>query len=475
MTRTIKIDPVTRIEGHSKITIQLDEDGQVADARFHVTQYRGFEKIGEGRPFYEMPGLMGRICGICTISHSLASALACDEIMGVRVPDTAVKLRKIINYASILQSHALSFYYLSAPDFLLGMESDPAKRSLFGLLQSHPDVAWDGVALRRFGQQVIEWLAGKRIHQTWIVPGGVASPLSAEVRDRILAELPHIYEILERGIVSFKRSLEDYRDEIRTFANFPTLFMGMVDAENGLMEMVNGRLRVVDARGQMIVEGFDVHDYPTYIGEAVEPWTYLKFPYFKPHGYPDGIYRVGPLARLNIADALGTPRAETEWAEFRELNRNVVLSSFHYHYARLIEMMHCAERIEQLLNEPDILDERVRAQAGPNAEEGIGVVEAPRGTLIHHYKADRQGRLTWSNLIVSTTHNNLAMNRGVLQVAKQYVDGTRLTEGMLNRVEAVIRTFDPCLSCSTHAQDQLALAFELIGPDGTVLDEVKRS
>ena len=207
MTRTIKIDPVTRIEGHSKITIQLDEDGQVADARFHVTQYRGFEKIGEGRPFYEMPGLMGRICGICTISHSLASALACDEIMGVRVPDTAVKLRKIINYASILQSHALSFYYLSAPDFLLGMESDPAKRSLFGLLQSHPDIARDGVALRRFGQQVIEWLAGKRIHQTWIVPGGVASPLSAEVRDRILAELPHIYEILERGIVSFKRSL----------------------------------------------------------------------------------------------------------------------------------------------------------------------------------------------------------------------------------------------------------------------------
>lgn len=474
MTQTITIDPVTRIEGHSKITIRLGEDGQVADARFHVTQYRGFEKIGQGRPFYEMPGLMGRICGICTISHALASALACDEIMGVRVPDTATKLRKIINYASILQSHALSFYYLSSPDFLLGMESDPAKRSLFGLIETHPEVAKDGVALRRFGQEIIEWLAGKRIHTDWIVPGGVASPLTEETRQQILDRIPAAYAILERGLGWFKRSMEGYRDEIRTFANFPTLFMGMVDREDGLMEMMSGRLRVVDGRGQTVVEGFDVHDYPFYIGEAVEPWTYLKFPYFKPSGYPEGIYRVGPLARLNIVDALGTPRAETEWAEFRELNRNVVLSSFHYHYARLIEMVHCVERIEALLNEPDILGKRVQAHAAPNAEEGIGVTEAPRGTLIHHYKADEQGRLTWANLVVATTHNNLAMNRGVLQVAKQYIDGSRLTEGMLNRVEAVIRTFDPCLSCSTHAQDQLALAFELVGPDGETLDKATR-
>lgn len=473
MTQQISIDPVTRIEGHSKITIQLDDNGRVEDARFHVTQYRGFEKFIEGRPFYEMPGIMGRICGICTISHELASAKACDGIMAVQIPETAYKLREILNLASILQSHALSFFYLSSPDFLLGMESDPAKRNIFGLAQKHPEIARDGVRLRRFGQEIIEWMAGKRLHPTWIVPGGVASPLSEDVRDRILETIPEAYVIIRRSLDWFKRAMEDYHQEIRVFGNFPTMFMGMVDRD-GKLDMYGGWLRVVDDRGHVIENAFNPAAYQDYIDEAVEPWTYMKFPYYKSLGYPDGIYRVGPLARLNIIDSCGTPQADQEWAEFRQLDRRVVLSSFYFHYARLIECLHAVEKIEMLLNDPGILDEHVRAHATPNSEEGIGVVEAPRGTLIHHYKADSQGRITWANMVVSTTHNNLAMNRAVKQVAHRYVDGKKLSEGMLNRVEAVIRTFDPCLSCSTHTQGQLALHVQMLAPDGAVIDEAYR-
>jgi NAD-reducing hydrogenase large subunit len=473
MSQQILIDPVTRIEGHSKITIQLDDEGRVADARFHVTQYRGFEKFVEGRPFYELPVLMGRICGICTISHEIASAKACDAIMAVKVPPTAIHLRKIVNLASILQSHALSFFYLSAPDFLLGMESDPAKRNIFGLMQAHPEIARDGVRLRSFGQRVIERMAGKRLHPTWIVPGGVASPLLPEVRDDILAEIPEMLALVRRNLDRFKRSLTNFGDEIRTFGNFPTLFMGLVD-EEGNLELYDGRLRIKDERGQMIHEGFEPSLYRDHIGEAVEPWTYMKFPYYKPMGYPDGAYRVGPLARLNVVDACGTPEADQELAEFRLIDRNVVLSSFYFHYARLIECLYCVEKIEELLSDPNITHTRIRAYAGPNSSTGKGVSEAPRGTLIHHYRVDLQGRVTWANLVVSTTHNNLAMNRAVLQVARRYVDGENLSEGMLNRVEAVIRTFDPCLSCSTHAQNALALHVELRGPQGAVLGEVWR-
>jgi NAD-reducing hydrogenase large subunit len=473
MARTITIDPVTRIEGHSKITIQLAANGSVADARFHVTQYRGFEKFIEGRPFYEMPSIMGRICGICTISHEMASAKACDAIMAVRIPPTATKLRRIVNLASTIQSHALSFFYLSSPDFLLGMESDPSQRNIFGLMQANPEVAKDGVRLRRFGQEVIEWIAGRRLHPTWIVPGGVTDPLDPAVQEQILAQIPEIYALIHRTLDWFKRSLEDYNLEIRTFGNFPTMFMGMVNRD-GNLDLYDGKLRLVDERGKRLEEGFASEDYQAYIGEAVEPWTYMKFPYYLPMGYPNGIYRVGPLARLNVVDAIGTPQADTEFAEFRQLDRAVVLSSFHFHYARLIECLYATERIEQLLNSPDILDQHVRAYAGPNSGEGIGITEAPRGTLIHHYRADQQGRITWANMIVATQHNNLAMNRAVQQVAHRYVDSANLTEGMLNRVEAVIRTFDPCLSCSTHAQNQLALHVQLLDPQGQVLDEVFR-
>lgn len=473
MPQHITIEPLTRIEGHAKITLHLDEHGSVADARFHVTQVRGFEKLSEGRPFYEMPSLMARICGICPVSHLVASAKACDAIMAVRIPEPAAKLRRLMNLAEVIQSHALSFFYLSAPDLLLGLDAAPERRNIFGLAQTHPTLARDGIRLRQFGQQVIEWLGGKRIHPAWVVPGGVSAPLSSAQRERILEAIPDVLGLIQRTLGWFKPQIEAYREEMRTFANFPSYFMGLVNAEGGL-EYYDGTLRVVNAQGEIIADQLDPLHYQDYIAEAVEPWTYLKFPYYKPFGYPDGMHRVGPLARLNLVDQCGTTRADLEWAEFRQLQRGAVLSSFHYHYARLIEILHALERIEQLLNDPDILSRHVRVFAGVNSAEGIGVAEAPRGTLLHHYRVDEQGLITWANLIIATGHNNLAMNRGVLQVAQHFVHGTRLAEGILNRIEAVIRAFDPCLSCSTHAVGQMPLSIQLIDADGTVRDELRR-
>ncbi len=470
---TITLD-VTRIEGHGRITLQLGENGRVEDAHFHVTQFRGFEKLCEGRPFSEMPSLMARICGICPVSHLVASAKACDGILASRIPPTAVNLRRVLNLAQLVQSHALSFFHLSSPDLLLGMDADPATRNLFGLVQAHPTLARDGIALRKFGQQIIEWLAGKRIHPAWVVPGGVNEPLTVERRDQILATIPEAMAIAQRTLEWFKPRIDSFREEIRTFANFPSMFMGLVD-ENGGLEHYHGMLRMVDASGRIVADRLDPVNYQDYMGEAVEPYSYLKSPYYKPVGYPEGIYRVGPLARLNIADRCGTPIADQEWAEFRELERGAILSSFHYHYARLIEVVHAIERIERLLNDPEILSKHVRAFAGPNNNEGIGVAEAPRGTLLHHYRIDDQGLITYANLIIATGHNNLAMNRGVLQVAKHFVDGNKLQEGMLNRVEAVIRAFDPCLSCSTHAAGQMPLVIELRAPDGQIVDTLKRN
>lgn len=473
MSKTITIDPITRIEGHSKVTIQLDDQGKVADARFHVTQFRGFEKMTEGRPFYEMPALTARICGICPVSHLMASAKAGDALLAVQIPETAANLRRIMNLAQIIQSHALSFFHLSSPDFVMGFDADPAERNIFGVLQKHPELAKDGIALRKFGQSIIELLGGKRIHPSWVVPGGVSAPLTDEHHSSIMAMVPDALTQIQRTLTWYKDIFGQFDAEIRSFANFPSLFMGLVGPD-GELAMYDGKLRIVDATGNIVADQLDPDTYPDFVSERVEPDSYLKSPYYKPMGYPAGIYRVGPLARMNIISRCGTPLADQEWAEFRMLQRGAVLSSFQFHYARLIEILYCIERIEQLLSDSSILSQHVRAHAEPNAFEGIGTSEAPRGTLMHHYKIDENGLITWVNLIIATGHNNLAMNRGVLQVARQFIRSTKIEEPMLNRVEAVIRTFDPCLSCSTHAAGQYPLDVQLLSPDGEVLDSVKR-
>jgi NAD-reducing hydrogenase large subunit len=470
---TLTIDPVTRIEGHARITVQLDEQGEVQDARFHVTQVRGFEKLCEGRPFTEMPALMARICGICPTSHLLASSKACDEIMAVRIPETAEKLRRIMNLAQLIQSHALSFFYLSSPDFLLGMDADPEERNILGVVRKHPAMARDGIKLRQFGQRVLESLGGKRIHPGWIVPGGVSQPLEAAQRDQILAEIPEAIRITRATLHWFKSQIENFRAEVRSFANFPSLFLAMANESNQLAAY-SGWLRFVDANLNIVADHITGVDYQNFIGESSNDDSYLKSTYFKPLGLAAGMYRVGPLARLNMCRSAGTTQADEELAEFRELEHHSVLSSFYYHYARLIEILFSLERMETLLRDPGILGKNVRAHASPNNFEGVGILEAPRGTLIHHYRIDQNGLIETANLVIATGHNNLAINHGVLQVARQFVRGNTLEQGMLNRVEAVVRTFDPCLSCSTHAAGQMALEIALVAADGTVVDRLRR-
>ena len=470
--KTIVIDPVTRIEGHAKITIRLDDAGGVADTQFHVTQFRGFEKFTEGRPFYEMPAITSRICGICPISHSLASVKACDAIMSVKAPPAAAKLRELLHMGQITQSHALSFFLLSGPDFLLGYESDIATRNMVGLITKYPNIAKDGIALRKFGQQVIEVLAGERIHPSWAVPGGVNAPLKAAARDQILEGLPEAKRIARSAVALFKRVVGDFTDEMTGFGSMPTMYAGLVDRA-GNEQLYDGDLRFVDADGEIVVERMPGLEYRDYIGEATVPYSFLKAPYFKPIGYPAGAYRVGPLARLNAATRCGTEEADAELAEFRERFGRAPKSTFLYHYARSIELIYALERMEALLNDPLILDRHVRAQAGVNDLEGVGMIEAPRGVLIHHYKVNEDGVIVYANLIVATGHNNIAISRNVEECARHYITGPELTDGMLNRVQAVLRAYDPCLSCSTHANGQYALDVELLAADGSVLDSAR--
>jgi len=473
MAQRIVIDPVTRIEGHAKITLHLNDAGDVVEARFHVTEFRGFERFCEGRPFREMPALTARICGICPVSHILASAKAGDALLAVEIPEAAVLLRRLMNLGQIIQSHALSFFHLSSPDLLLGYDAEPSRRNLLGLAAAHPDVARQGVRLRQLGQEIVETLGGRRIHPTWAVAGGVDEPLSAEGRDRLRAALPEGLQTIRHTLDWYKRALGTHQEEAQSFGNFPTLFLALVGPDGGL-EHYDGRLRVVDAEGKVVADQLDPARYQDFIGEAVEPWSYLKFPYYKPLGYPGGIYRVGPLARLNVASHCGTPEADRELQEFRCLGRGAVLSSFHYHYARLIEILFALERAEQLLDDPRITSTEVMAHARRNRLEGVGVSEAPRGTLFHHYKVRPGGLLSRVNLVIATGQNNLAMNQAILQIARRFVLGERLTEGMLNRVEAGIRAFDPCLSCSTHAMGQMPLRVQLLGPDGMLRDQLVR-
>jgi NAD-reducing hydrogenase large subunit len=375
----------------------------------------------------------------------------------------------------MIQSHALNFFHLCSPDLLLGMDADPAERNIFGLIEKQPEIAMQGIKLRKFGQEIIEKVAGKRIHSSdWILPGGVHWPLPKSKADYLLSNLPEALDITLKTISMFKERLDGLSEEVQNFGNFPSYYMGLVTASGGL-EMYDGNIRVVDQDGKIVADQLDPAKYQEYVGEAVEPWSYMKFPYYKPLGYPDGIYRVGPLARLNVASHCGTPLADEELKEFKKLGKNgVVQSTFMYHYARLIEVLTCVETAKDLLENPDVLSERVQAKAFVNNYEGIGVAEAPRGTLIHHYKVDPQGMIRWCNMIIATVHNNLAYNKAVTQVAKKYVNSKKLKEGMLNRVEAVIRAFDPCLSCATHAVGQMPLDIQLINAEGKMIDRVVR-
>lgn len=478
MKQTVMIDPVTRIEGHAKITIGLDDAGAVDFARFHVTEFRGFEAFCVGRPVWEMPSLTARTCGICPVSHLLASAKAGDAVMGAYIPPTAVLLRRVANLGQIIQSHALSFFHLTSPDLLLGWDADPARRNVFGVMAAEPELARRGIRLRSFGQSVIEAIAGRKVHSPGIVPGGVAHPMTAETRDDLRARLVEAHATAQDALALFVDMLGRFDREIRAFGNFPSLFLGLANGR-GEWEHYAGHLRFVDASGAVVADHIAPDDYRDWIGEAARPDSYLKSPYFKPSvGEHDdvgrGMYRVGPLARLNICSTMGSPLADEALRAYRERAGGVATSSFFYHWARLIEILAATEQMAVHLDDDTILDPMVRATGRVSHRRAVGVSEAPRGTLFHEYRVDPDGVLEDVNMIIATGQNNLAMNETVLQIAREWIDGTDIPEPVLNRIEAGIRAFDPCLSCSTHALGQMPLAVELVAADGALIAERRR-
>ena len=473
--RKITIEPITRIEGHGRITIHLNDEGKVEESFFHVDEFRGLEKFSEGRPYFEMPQITQRICGICPVSHHLAAAKACDGVARLEPPRPAKLLRELLHMGQFVQSHGMHFFHLAAPDLVLGFDADPAIRNVFGIIAANPELALKAVNLRRWGQQIIQRLGGKRVHPNFAVPGGVNAPLSQKDRDEILAELDTMVGIAKVAVGIGKDWIGSNIELVKAFASFPSSYMGLVDMEGGL-QLYDGEIRVKDSEGNVSAQ-FRTDHYLSYIAEHVESWSFLKFPYLRKLGWPNGTYRVGPLGRLNVADKIGTPLANEEFKLFKQINGGKpVEGSLFYHYARLIELVYALERIAQLLDDPDILSTDIRAypSATKLAGQGVGVVEAPRGTLFHDYGTDENGQLTRVNLIVATGNNNWAMHTASGLVAKAFVDGNTLTEGMLNRVEAAIRCYDPCLSCATHAIGKMPLELTLIAANGTVLDRISR-
>ncbi|WP_210396591.1 Ni/Fe hydrogenase subunit alpha [Motiliproteus sediminis] len=469
--RVIEIDPVTRVEGHGKVTIHLNEQNQVDEARLHIVEFRGFERFIRGRLLWEVPVIVQRLCGICPVSHHLAAAKAMDIIVGAdRLTPTAEKMRRLMHYGQVMQSHVLHFFHLCSPDLLFGFDADPSQRNIFGVINAFPDLARQAVMMRKFGQEVIRVTAGKKIHGTGAIPGGINKSLSLTERDALLKDIDQMLS-WSQGALKIARDYSlDNLELVQHFATFPSSHMSLV-REDGALDLYHGNLRAIDAAGNPIFDQLDYQGYHQQLVEEVRAWSYMKFPFIKSRGHLDGWYRVGPLSRMNTAGFIDTPEAGNAHRELKALTQGqpnpMTLAN---HWARMIEVMHCVEKIRDLLHDDDLQGKDLVVK-GERREEGVGVIEAPRGTLIHHYKVDANDQVRFCNLIVSTTHNNEGMNRAVAAVAKQYISGEpRVTEGMLNHVEVAIRAYDPCLSCATHALGQMPLEIELVDASGQLID-----
>ncbi|MBX3617007.1 Ni/Fe hydrogenase subunit alpha [Nitrosomonas sp.] len=473
-TRRIAIDPVTRVEGHGKITLLIDDNHHIAEARFHIVEFRGFEKFIQGRPYWEVPFFVQRLCGICPVSHQLAAAKAVDQIAGIeQLTPTASKLRRLLHFGQILQSHALHFFHLSSPDFLFGFGSDPRQRNIAGVLEQYPEIALKGVKLRKYGQQIIEAITGKRIHGTGTVPGGMNKPLTVTERDALLADIDDILQ-WSQDAVTLNEQIHTAHPEHRDFGTFPSHYLSLSGA-GGELEFYHGELRARAADGSALLDQFDYCDYQQLLSEEVRSWSYLKFPYFSSLGTECGWYRVGPLARVNNCDVITTPLAEMARQRFKATgNGGLVHDTLAYHWTRMIELLHCAESIHTLLTDADITGTDLVIGKGEHQPQGIGVIEAPRGTLFHHYHVNGDGLVTKANLIVSTTSNNQAMNESVRVVANQYLDGQEITEALLNHLEVAVRAYDPCLSCATHALGKMPLQVTLQRLSGAVIHQLTK-
>jgi NAD-reducing hydrogenase large subunit len=484
MSQKIVIDPVTRVEGHGKVTIHLDENNKVKDSFFHIVEFRGFEKFIQGHPYWEAPVMVQRLCGICPVSHHLAAAKAIDQILGLEPEDLSIsaqKIRKLLHYGQIFQSHALHFFYLASPDLLFGSDASPSKRNVVGVAMEYPELAKKGILMRKFGQEIIKMIAGKRIHGISATPGGVHKRISPQERDYFLngKKIPSIDAMIEwsKEILEFIKVYHSKNQEwFNKFAAFPSGHLGLVNKKTGALELYDGYLRAIDASGSITLNDIPSDRYQNYFYEGVEKWSYLKFPYLKHLGREHGWNRVGPLARLNVCEGISTPLAAFERLSFLNATGGKTNNASMYsHWARLIELLHCAELMKELLEDDDLLSADL-VRRGNRRSEGIGIIEAPRGTLIHHYQVDEKDRITRCNLIVSTTHNNEAMNQAVKWVANEVIDSKqKVSEAMLNQVEVAIRAYDPCLSCATHAMGQMPLEITLYDHLGNTADVKTRN
>lgn len=474
LKKKITINPVTRIEGHAKITLQLDDSGEVAEARFHVNEFRGFEKFCEGRLFTEMPNITPRICGICPVSHAVASAKAGEMIMMIQPTYTGNLVRRLIHIGQHISSHALSFFHLTSPDILLGWDSDPKTRNILGVAEKFPDLAKRGIRLRKFGQEISERVTGKKIHAIGIVVGGMDAPLTEENRKALLDWIPEVRETSQMGIDLIKKYAEENPNEIGNFDSCETMYLGTV-TPNGTAETYDGLLRYVDRDGKILADQLDPAKYLDYIAEQPVAWSYLKYPYYKPLGPEDGIYRVGPLARLNVAERMKTPLAQKEFEQFKAMGGGrPVHGTFFFHYARIIETLAAVEEAEMILQDPKVTGLETYSKGTRNQSEGIGCSESPRGTLFHHYKTNDDGSLEKVNLLIATGQNNPSMNRSILELSRKVVKGAEIPQGALNRVEGAIRCYDPCLSCSTHSIGSMPLLIEIHDANGNLVNTVKR-
>lgn len=475
--RLIEISPVTRVEGHGKVTIHLDADGLVDEARLHIVEFRGFERFIQGRLLWEVPVIVQRLCGICPVSHHLAAAKAMDMIVGApQLTPTAEKMRRLMHYGQVMQSHVLHFFHLAAPDLLFGFGAPAEQRNIFEVIRENPELGRRAVLMRKFGQEIIEATAGKKIHGTGAIPGGINRNLPIETRDGLLSQLPDMLAWSREALALARNYTFDHLELVSGFAAFPSNYMSLVRQGDGALDLYDGNLRARDASGGTIFDHLDCGRYHEVLVEDVRSWSYMKFPFIKDLGTDDGWYRVGPLARMNTVDLIDTPDAEAARQDLLSSNggapQHAVLAN---HWARMIEVVHCVEKIAALLHDPDLQGEDL-VVTGDRQPAGIGVIEAPRGNLIHHYEVDENDQVTYCNLIVSTTHNNDGLNRAVKDVAVKHISGQpQITEGMLNHVEVAIRAYDPCLSCATHALGQMPLMVELLDASGQVISRRSRS
>jgi NAD-reducing hydrogenase large subunit len=473
MTRIV-IDPLTRVEGHGKVTLLQGKNRNIRQARLHITEFRGFEKFIQGRPYWELPVLVQRLCGICPVSHHLAAAKATDMIVGAsELTPTAEKIRRLMHFGQTLQSHALHFFHLCSPDLLFGFDDDVRHRNIVGVIEDSPEIAKQGVLLRKYGQEIIRITSGKRIHGTGAIPGGINKSLSKSEIHYLQDDIAQMIGWAQSALELVKKIFFEQYDYHLAFGSIESNMMSVV-REDGAFELYHGGLRARDQKGNTIFDHVDYRNYEDYIHESVKDWSYMKFPFITSIGEENGWYRVGPLARINNCDFISTPLAEEERKAFMAIGDGLpIQSTLAFHWARLIELLHCTEAIAELLCDPDLIGTELR-NTGELQGYGTGVIEAPRGTLFHHYEIDDQGIVTKASLIVSTTNNNQAMNESIRKVANQYLDGNRLTEALLNQVEVAIRAYDPCLSCATHAIGKMPMELNLLNEKDELIDRLEK-